>query len=375
MGFYELNRAVIRREAGGKTIWQPRIAAWWSDRRFRGEEMPGKYADVETVDELYDRLQCSNRLYDFTSCIVWQGSLQYPISGEWQDVDEVRKKHILHTPWGDLTQIVRSNTSNEGQVPEKWQVETEEDLRIMIKLEEATEAEYGFNEAAYQSLLEKKKRFGLPAICCPRAGLQHMIVDICGVENTYYLLADCPELVEEYLRLYSKNQEKYFRAIAKSPFEWVNYGDNIHSKVLPPSMFEQYVLPEYEKRADWLGDKIFKFAHWDGTVKELLPYAKSCFLDGIEAITPLPQGDVTLQEIKQALGDDIFLVDGIAAVLFSEVYPVEQLVQQTKDLLEMFEGQLVLGISDELASDGTLDRVELVRDMVEEFNAKRGVSL
>ncbi len=39
-------------------------------------------------------------------------------------------------------------------------------------------------------------------------------------------------------------------------------------------------------------------------------------LDGIEAITPQPQGDVTLEEIKEALSDDMFLLDGIPAILF-----------------------------------------------------------
>ncbi len=54
--------------------------------------------------------------------------------------------------------------------------------------------------------------------------------------------------------------------------------------------------------------------------KHYYPLQKTCGLDGIEAITPKPQGDVTLEEVKEALGDDIYLVDGIAAVLFDEIF-------------------------------------------------------
>jgi hypothetical protein len=37
-------------------------------------------------------------------------------------------------------------------------------------------------------------------------------------------------------------------------------------------------------------------------------------VDGIEAITPEPQGDVTLEEMKEGLGDDLVLLDGIPAL-------------------------------------------------------------
>lgn len=42
----------------------------------------------------------------------------------------------------------------------------------------------------------------------------------------------------------------------------------------------------------------------------LLRYVKETGLGGIEAITPRPEGDVTLDEIKEALGNDLFLLDG-----------------------------------------------------------------
>lgn len=137
-------------------------------------------------------------------------------------------------------------------------------------------------------------------------------------------------------------------------------------------MFEEFILPEYEKRGDILHKaQKFVFSHWDGDVKTYLKYAKTCFLDGIENITPTPQGDVTVEEIKEALGDEVFLIDGIAALLFNETYPKEMLTAQVTKILDLFEGQLILGISDELPSDGVLNRVELVSGMVADFNSKR----
>ena len=51
-------------------------------------------------------------------------------------------------------------------------------------------------------------------------------------------------------------------------------------------------------------------------------------------------------------------------------YDEEILIKEAQKTMELFEGQLVLCISDEIASNGLLERVELVNDLVNEFNAK-----
>ncbi len=115
----------------------------------------------------------------------------------------------------------------------------------------------------------------------------------------------------------------------------------------------------------------FCHAHWDGDTKPLLPFAKETGLDGIEAITPKPQGDVTLEEVKAALGDEMFLIDGLPAVYFDETFSVETLVECTHRLIELFAPKLILGISDEISSTGDIERVRLVKQIVDEYNAGR----
>jgi len=90
----------------------------------------------------------------------------------------------------------------------------------------------------------------------------------------------------------------------------------------------------------------------------------------IEAITPKPQGDVTVKEIKDALGDDLFLIDGIAAVLFDDIYPEEELVAQVHELLDLFGSKIILGISDEISSTGDIERIKLVGEIVDSYNSK-----
>jgi hypothetical protein len=55
----------------------------------------------------------------------------------------------------------------------------------------------------------------------------------------------------------------------------------------------------------------FVHIHVDGYAKPLLPLLKLSGLDGVEALTPKPAGDFTLEEMKAALGDEMVVLDGI----------------------------------------------------------------
>ena len=155
-----------------------------------------------------------------------------------------------------------------------------------------------------------------------------------------------------------------------SPINIINYGDNVHSGTLSPPLFEKYVLPEYRARCEKLrAAGKFTYSHFDGDNRGLLEYYQQTGLDGIEAITPLPQGDVTLEEAREALGDNMYMVDGIPAVYFDEIFPEEVLVECVHKLIDLFAPNLILGISDEISSTGDIERIRLVGRIVDEYNA------
>ncbi|HRZ84426.1 MAG TPA: hypothetical protein P5069_18385, partial [Candidatus Hydrogenedentes bacterium] len=96
----------------------------------------------------------------------------------------------------------------------------------------------------------------------------------------------------------------------------------------------------------------------------LLPFFARLPFDGIEALTPVPQGDATLEEIREHLGDKV-LLDGIPAVFFLPEFPMERLQECVERLVALFAPRLVLGISDELpmgAGPEAVERLLWVRD-------------
>lgn len=363
MDLYNFQLDVIRGNANGRILWQPRIGCWYDDKKFAGEELPGVFEGMDLV-EIYRELGCSNRIYEYNDCFEVQED--ETVRRREVKLSELETEYIIETPVGTINCIMSGNTSNAGTFPQKWWVEDEADLKVMAYvLEHQT---WVWNQETYQKLQKKWGRIGAPAMFMPRVNIQYLYIDIMGTENAVYLLADAPEEVEAFFEVLSKNQEQMIEVINNSPIEMIDFGDNLHCGTLPPAYFENYILPAYRRRCELLhkGGK-FVYAHWDGDTKTILKYARQTGLDGIEAITPKPQGDVTLKEVKEALGD-MWLIDGIAAILFDERYSKEELQAQVKECIDLFAPHLILGISDELSSTGDIERVRMVGEMVDAYN-------
>jgi hypothetical protein len=251
----------------------------------------------------------------------------------------------------------------------KWWISDVEELRVATWRAENTR--WTFDAERYRKGVREYGDLGAPTMHMPRVNIQDFYINTTGVEQAVYMLADHPEEVEAYFAALDLSHDRLIDVLCDSPVEIINYGDNLHAGTLPPAYYEKYVQPAYQRR----GEKLhaagkFVHSHWDGDCKSLLPFARTSALDGIEAITPVPQGDVTLEEVKEALGEEVFLIDGIPAVYFDAYYPVSVLEECVHRILELFAPRLLLGISDEISSTGDIERIRVVSRIVEEYNAQ-----
>ena len=360
----QLNLDVALGRAGGKIIWQPRIGAWLDYKRFKGIPLPDWCAD-KNAHEILRELGISARLYDFNGCFV---SCDDPRVKTHQEVlDERRVQCTIETPAGDLTAIVHSSEDNWTQRQRKWFVSTEEDMKVATwRAEHQT---WTFDRDLYDELLAKWGDLGAPTMYMPRTNLQGLYIDFAGVEGGIMAIYDHPDTCEAFFRALDDSHDRLCDVLNESPVELINFGDNVHADTCSPPLFEKYVLPAYQRRCEKLHSAgKFVFAHWDGNCKPLLPYAHETGLDGIEAITPLPQGDVTLAECAEALGEMV-MIDGLPAVYFDETFGEQELIDCTRKMLDLFAPNLILGISDEISTFGDIERVRLVTQVVDDYNA------
>lgn len=363
-----LHRDVVFGLSDGKIIWQPRIGCWYDDRVWRGEGLRAPYTGSDLYD-VYRKLDCSARLYEFNAC--FRRIEHSGVRVATRRLNETDTETIVHTPVGRQMAIHRLTPNSPHAITLKWEVADLEELKVAAWRE--ANATWEWDEEQYDAWLERAGDLGAPTMFMPRMNVQCLYIEKMGVEKGIYAIYDWKDHVEAFFAELEACHDRLTEVINESPIEIINFGENVHAGTLSPDLFRRYHLPACQRRCEKL-HSVGKFvcAHWDGDTGPLLRYARETGLDGIEAMTPLPQGDVTLEQIRQGLGDEMVLMDGIPAILFDDTYPVERLVETTERLIDLFPPRLVLGISDEISSTGDIERIRVVGEIVDRYNS--GVS-
>jgi hypothetical protein len=367
MNFADLHHAVCFGTSGGRIIWQPRIGCWYTDKQFAGEPLPPPYAGMSMV-EIYRALGCSARIYEYNAAFR---AVEPPdMRAHSRPLNQTDTEHVVETPAGRQVCVTRRTPSSWHYITLKWWVESPDELRVALWRAENTQ--WKWDQQAFDQVQAQWGDLGAPTMYLPRVNVQDLYINLMGVENAIYALHDWRDLVEAYFRALDDCHDRLIEVINASPIRLINFGDNIHAGTLSPDLFQRYVLPAYQRRCERLhAAGKWVCSHWDGDTRPLLPFARETGLDGIEAITPRPQGDVTLEEAKEALGEELFLLDGIPAVYFDATFPVEKLEECAHRVIELFAPKLILGISDEISSHGDIERIRVVGRIVEEYNAAR----
>lgn len=154
----------------------------------------------------------------------------------------------------------------------------------------------------YQQLIDTAKNLGGDGVVFVRvepSPFQKLMKELMGYRTLALGLYRHRKEFEKLLSSIGRKQEEIYRIVADSPAELVQIPENINGIVTSPQLFERYCLPFYKKNIRMLHakDKIC-LAHMDGKLACLKELIKQTDLDVIEAFTPPPMGDLTIEEAK-----------------------------------------------------------------------------
>jgi hypothetical protein len=358
MTFREMNLRVFQGKPAPHVFFQPRMEPWLHWHRTFGK-LPPRYHDVD-VRTFYDDLDCSMRYIhyytDVPDPVVRRFTSRVTVR---EHTSESEKRIVYETLHGDLVE------EKQLTVDDTWRtvgfpVKTLDDLRCLRWL--CGEMTYHFVEANFQQGSDFIGQRGEPQFWVPKSPYQALAQIWMKLEDLIYALADDPELVEEVMRAIDASYDSlYEELVASGRVKIINFGENIHDQLISPRYWERYFILFYEKRCAQLKEGgIYSHVHIDGYFRSLLPYLADLPFDGLEALTPRPQGDVTLEEMAAAMGDKV-LLDGIPAVMFMPQYSREELMAMTEKIVELFHPRLILGISDEVPEGTGPEAIERVR--------------
>ncbi len=341
--------------------WMPRIDHWYRVNRARGT-LPPSLAGLD-LPEVYLRLKACWRCYSSPYVkVYYEGDVEVEHL-DYGDFKVTRYK----TPAGTLEQVVnrRGEGGFSGRIV-KYLVSGPEDFKPLLYLLE--NIRYEFDAEAYRELERYVGASGMLWYYFPRTPFQRLLINYIGVERTLVYLYRYRERIEELMEAIAQSDDGIYEAIGGSPLKILNFGDNIDARITSPRIFEKYCLPYYQERVDQLHRKDkFIHCHVDGYAKPLLHLFREAGWDGVEALTTSPVGDLTLTDIKEALGDNMVLIDGIPYIYFlPSMVSTDKFKEFVYEIIRLFGDRLILGISDELPPGGDIDRVRLVSEIVEE---------
>lgn len=353
--------AVFNRMKSDRLVWQPRLHHWYEVNKVRGT-LPKKYEGWCLLD-IYDDLDASPRAYhyfnDTIRCIEGD-EVQLRVK---EDGDHIHTKY--RTPKGILTQVERKTEYGTASLRTEYFLKTVEDFKVLEYV--LKHQSFEFDENLYE---EREKLLGNrsePVVTVPWGSIQRLFIVYMGLKRGVITLWKHREEVGKLLLAFDENDDRRFKVIRKTPFKIVNFGDNIDEGLCSPPSFRRYMLPYYQHRTKEL-HKAGKFctSHWDGKIRQVLPFAQETGLDALECVPPEPQGNVTLEELKEGLSGMI-LVDGLPATHFLPLVSDEELRNFVYRILDLFTPHIILGISDMLPPDGDIEKVRMTSEIVDDY--------
>ncbi len=358
----QLNLKVFERRGVDRVLFQPRLEPWFFWHQ-KFDSLPKKYRKMK-VAELYDDLGASDRYFSHFTGLAEPIETHYDPAVRVQteiveDGGRQRKRTVFETPYGELAES-RVMTVDGVWRKVEFAVKNDEDLKALEWL--YTHSQAHFNAEAFAAGEEYQGNRGQPQFWIHGSPYETITQEWMGFEDFIFAMVDMPERMKQVFEVIDRSYDAMFeQIITHGEVKIVNFPENVHVARTPPEYFEKYLVPWYHKRSTQLRDQgIFTHIHIDGDFKPLLEHLKDLPFDGFEALTPKPQGDVILEEIREHMGDKI-LLDGIPAVLFLNHYSREQLQECVEKVVDYFFPRLILGISDELPQGGDAESLERIR--------------
>ena len=373
--FRERILRTYRREPIKRVVFQPRIMYWFNgnkvmvpkerhESQLHDASIPEAFFGLDAL-EMHQELDVSIRYAAETLGLgMFSTHLKKGAKSHFKaytEKDTGVHVQTLVTPLGKLEQ-----KSRDGYTMEKF-VKHPEDLEVMKFM--IGEQEFLFNKYGFDLAEEifEDTGLGVAQSYYQRSPFMRCILNYLGFETTVLFLVRYRKQMADFMNFMEECDDQMYDVICDSPMQILNFGENIDGNLISPRYFKKYLVPYWEKRVKQIHDAgKFCHAHFDGALKDLLPLIKLTSFDGIEAATPLPQGDVTEYEIKEGLGDKI-LLDGIPATLCMPHFPIHRLEENVKLLLELFNQNIILGISDELPPNAEITRFSRVKKIVNDF--------
>lgn len=156
--------------------------------------------------------------------------------------------------------------------------------------------------------------------------------------------------IEKLVDIQVKKLRQVYEIVAKSPALIANFGGNETSNVMGRERYEKYVFPYHNEAAEIM-HKHGKLlgSHLDGNNKIWADLVAKSGLDYIEAFTPSPDSDMSIEDAFNVWHDKILWINFPSSVHLCSVKEIEK---TTQHIINASRGhRLIMGITEDIPQD------------------------
>ena len=360
----ELAEQLRRVRSGEKPDYMPFSAdlRWWFAEKWHegilAREMEGVDLACLGIREVGPR----TRLYD----VAFQPHSGITMQAEWSGrpvcyarggYPGERRSVEIRTPEGVLRAVEKYSSNSFGIV--EYPIKSSSDLRVL---------RYLLGQAVITPI-PSSARSRADSMGAPKTPMQAFLVELAGIENTAFLMADDRGEMEETMALMAQVERQILEIAAASEVSAVGICENLSANT-SSSYFDKYIGPQLSEWAGLLhaqGKRLH--IHMDGTLRPLLGRVQDAGVDLANGITAAPTGDVEVGDLREMAGDRIILEGILPQTAFTPVFSEDRFEEFMWDALSKLrdDHRVILGIGDMLPMDGLINRVEKVVKMAREM--------
>ena len=275
----------------------------------------------------------------------------------------------ITSPVGTLHQVEQFSKTSYSYGITEHMIKDIEDLKIYSYICEHTAylPNYEFAKKRYETIGDN----GVVLCYTPKSPLMDLVALRSGVENVTYMAIDDED---EFTALLDEIEEKFDKACqlaVDSPAECIMIPENISSECVA-SFYQKYMKRYHQKWTKRIREAgKYSFVHQDGAVRGLITQlSKESGFDVIEAVTPLPMGDVAIEEVGSLVDDKTIIWGGIPGGMFVEsTMSDEDFDRHVIKCIEVMtqSPRYVLGVADEVVPGSSERRIRRVRELVNRY--------
>jgi len=310
------------------------------------------------VTEVEKNIGISSSFYKGTaySDTIYQGNKK----GIRKIKDKTNNDHIREviTPLGSIKERWLYAESSLSWSPSEYFIKSAGDLKILDYWLKSTSF-----EPEYDQLIVMKDVVGdWGCIVCNlnKSPLMDLIHWYAGIVTAINTMVDNRKEFTDIIKTLEIKAEETTKIALKSPSDFMLIPDNLHSDMVGENLFEEFLKPYYKKYSD-SAKKAGKYSsiYMDGGLKGLLKEISEINFSVIEAMTPKPAGDLSLDEFEDYVSSDSVMWGGIPGVLFTSSCSDEDFKNFVIKVIKKMTSKprYVLGIADQIPPDGIIERI------------------